>query len=223
MQKNGLGASPQSQTDNDVGSGGNVSTSTKSDSQGSDHTHDEIASTESREASKGKTRRARDLLCSDKSNNSLEDCCEDMDFVRRLPKQQRDQYAPFKNSERSWQSAGSHTPEKRDGVEVVDLTDSDQEDPSPECQDDGSREGTVEVTDTDDSDLPTLEELILQAKARRMAVPGASQKPTDPKQLRLHNGNVKDSHVYSWPRGSQGEHTEFLIFLSLAADGHLLT
>jgi len=58
MQKNGLGASPQSQTDDDVGPGGNVSTSTKSDSLGSDHTHDEIASTESREASKGKVRRA---------------------------------------------------------------------------------------------------------------------------------------------------------------------
>jgi len=228
MQKNGLEASPQSQTDDDVGPGGNVSTSTKSDSQGSDHTHDEIASTESREASKGKTRRARDLLCSDKSNNSLEDCpiapsqsCGDMDFVCRLPKQQRDQYAPFKSSERSWQSAGSHTLKKRD--EVVDLTDSDQEGPTPEHQDDGSRESTVEATGADDSDPPTLEELILQAKARRMAVPGASQKPTDPKRLRLRNGNVKDSRVYSWARGSQGEHIEFLIFLSLAADGHLLT
>jgi len=104
-------------------------------------------------------------------------------------------------------------------VEVVDLTDSDQEGPAP----DGSRESTVEATNPDDSDLPTLEELVLQAKARRMAVPRAGQKPTDPKWLRLHNGDVKDSHVQSWPRGSQGENTEFLIFLSLAADGHLLT
>ena len=61
MQKNGLGASPQSQADDDIGPGGNVSTS-KSDSQASDHSHDEIASTKSRKASKGKTRRARDLL-----------------------------------------------------------------------------------------------------------------------------------------------------------------
>jgi len=129
-----------------------------------------------------------------------------MDFVCRLPKQQRDQYASFKSSERSWLK-------KRD--EVVDLTDSDQKGPTPERRDDGSRrestvEATVEATGADDSDLPTLKELFLQTKARRMA-----------ERLQLHNGNVKDSHVYSWPRGSQGEHTEFLIFLSLATDGHV--
>jgi hypothetical protein len=67
-----------------------------------------------------------------------------------------------------------------------------------------------------------------------MAGSGASQKPKDPERLRLHNGSLKDgfptghragdnSHVRSSPCGSQGEHTEFLIFLSLAADGHLLT
>ena len=100
-----------------------------------------------------------------------------MDFVCGLPKQQRDQYAPFKSSERSWQSAGSHTLKKRD--EVVDLTDSDQEGPTPERQEDGSRQSTVEATGADDSDLPTLEELNLQAKARRMAVPG----PFDPSAL----------------------------------------
>ena len=33
-----------------------------------------------------------------------------------------------------WQSAGSHTRKNRDVVEVVDLTDSDPECPSPECQ-----------------------------------------------------------------------------------------
>ena len=46
----------------------------------------------------------------------------------------------------------------------MDLTDSDQEGPTP----DGSRDGTVEATGADDNDLPTLEELILQAKARRI-------------------------------------------------------
>jgi len=127
-----------------------------------------------------------------------------MDFVCRLPKQQRDQYASFKSSERGWLK-------KRD--EVVDLTDSDQEGPTPERQDDGSHcKSTVEATDTDDSDLPTLQELFLQTKARRTA-----------ERLRLHNGNAKGSHVYNWPRGSQGEHTEFLIFLSLTTYGHLLT
>jgi len=91
-----------------------------------------------------------------------------MDFVCRLPKQQRDQYASFKSSERSWQSAGSHTLKNRD--EVVDLTDSDQEGPTPERQDDGSRrESTVEATGAGDSDLPTLKDLFLQTKARRMA------------------------------------------------------
>ena len=65
---------------------------------------DEIASAESGEVSKGKTRRARDLRSSDKSNNFLEDCtispspsCEDVNFVYRLPKQQRDQCAPLKS------------------------------------------------------------------------------------------------------------------------------
>ena len=65
---------------------------------------DEIASAESREAPKGKTRRARDLRSSDKSNNFLGDCTiasspsrADMDFVYRLPKQQRDQYASLKS------------------------------------------------------------------------------------------------------------------------------
>ena len=61
VQSNRPGASSQSQADDDIGPGGNVSTS-KSDSQASDHSHDEIASTKSRKASKGKTRRARDLL-----------------------------------------------------------------------------------------------------------------------------------------------------------------
>jgi len=111
-----------------------------------------------------------------------------MDFVCRLPKQQRDQYASFKSSERSWLK-------KRD--EVVDLTDSDQECPTPERQDDGSHRKSTEATGAADSDLPTLKGLFLQTKARRMAG-----------RLRLDNGNVKDSHVYSWPRGSQGEHTD---------------
>ena len=107
----------------------------------------------------------------------------------------------------SSERAGSHTPEYCEGVEVVDLTGSDQ--------DDSSRESTVEAINTGDSDLPTLEELILQARARRMAVSRANHKLTDLKRLR--NGNVKgdfpagsragdDSPVYSWPRGSQGEH-----------------
>lgn len=58
---------------------------------------DEIACTKSTEASKGKTHQARGLRSSDKSNNFLEDGTiapslshGDMDFVYRLPKQQRD-------------------------------------------------------------------------------------------------------------------------------------
>ena len=46
--------------------------------------------------------------------------------------------------------------------EVVDLTDSDQESPTPERQDDGfHRKSTVEATGAGDSDLPTLKELFL--------------------------------------------------------------
>jgi len=37
-------------------------------------------------------------------------------------------------SERSWQSTGLHTLKNRDSMEVVDLTDSDQEGPTPKRQ-----------------------------------------------------------------------------------------
>jgi len=57
---------------------------------------------------------------------------------------------------------------------------------------DGSRrENPVELTGARDSNLQTLKELLLQAKARHIA----SQKPKDPERLRLrrHNGSLKNS------------------------------
>jgi len=66
--------------------------------------YDEIASAEGGEASKGKTRRAQDLRSSEKSNISLDGRAiaaspshGDMDYVYRLPQQQRDQYALLKS------------------------------------------------------------------------------------------------------------------------------
>jgi hypothetical protein len=87
-------------------------------------------------------------------------------------------------------------------------------------------------TDGVDGDLPTLEDLFFQTKAmRRMAMSTPGQKPTTTERL-VYYGSLKNGFpvgdravrqspgaeacVGSSSGNSQGKHTEFLIFLSLA-------
>jgi len=147
---------------------------------------DEITNAKSGEASKGKTRRAHNLRSSDKSNNFLGDCTiasspsrADMDFIYRLPKQQRDQYAPLKSRE---------VLPRVDGVARHDLE-------SPEC---ANRQGTKRKGPERDGCTPysqTEDKQQQQQQQQTQITPTPPNPPLAPSRKRC--GPPAESHVPS--------------------------